>query len=541
MLKVAAFHGFSEATGPTVVPLFGAADPIFEKIAAPLLLPDVVRYIENLRPKNDSQYHLVNAMGATEWWGSNINGDAFPHDALIHAPDVWTGNPLVDKIRAKDWPYGYPTFYYAHPYAHHKNKDPTRAFGEVELALWNGQMKRVELVTRVDKDLCERFGGVGVWDKLKAGEFPDVSMGCRVPFDTCSICLDWKLYREAQATFDPKKHRHVGEAVLLFHKALKAKNEVGIRGLSITRKDYCDHAAKHMNEIFADGRKVFVYNDYPKFFDISFVFIGADKTAKVMMKIAGGGKTYWFMPGAELAEKLGYGNDAAEDALQKVAAFGKDAKNKRGEIIKDVVPSQFAHKAVPALTRSEIDLPGSTLDTLAGLPIEQGLSTATGLGIVLRPREFQRVMLLQLNMRSNADQLDALGMTFPATTEEEKMPMGPQFFNAALARLLLPLLASRSMLGPFIEKRIVVAQSAHDKPRVKTSSLSSDLLRKIGAAYNGYRNGVMDLVANAQVLAASTASTDGDLNKVASGPVEQIFTPLSVAYLQGAFFDELIP
>ncbi len=528
MFKVAAFHGFSEATGPTVVPLFGAADPIFEKIAAPQLLPDVVRYIENLRPRNDSQYHLVNAMGASEWWGSNINGDAFPYDALIHAPDVWTGNPLLDKVRAKDWAYGYPTFYSAHPYAHHKNKDPSRAFGEVELALWNNHMRRVELVTRVDKDLCLRFGGVGVWDKLKVGEFPDVSMGCRVPFDTCSVCLDWKLYREAQATFDPKKHRHAGEAVLLFHKALKEKNGVGIRGLSITRKDYCEHAAKHMNEIYADGRKVFVYNDYPRFFDISFVFIGADKTAKVMMKIAGGGKTYWFMSGAELAEKLGYGNEHAEDAIQKVAAFGKAAKNKSSEIVKDVVPSQFVGKAVPALTRAEADLPRSMLDTLAGLPLEQGLSTTAGLGV-----------LLQLDMRSSADQLDALGVSFPPTSEEERMPMGAQFFNAALARLLLPLLAARSALGPFIEKRVVIAQPPHGKPRVKTSSLSSDLLRKIGAAYNGYRNGVMDLVASAQVLASSTASTDDDLNKVASAPIEQIFTPLSVAYIQEAFFDEL--
>lgn len=543
MFKVSAFHGFSESTGPTVVPLFGAADPVFEKIAAPTLLPDVVRFIEHLRPKNDSQYHLVNAMGAVEWWGSNINGDAFPEEALIHAPDSWTGNPLLDKVRAKEWPYGYPTFYYAHPYAHHRNKDASRAFGEVELALWNGHMKRVELVTRVDKDLCERFGGVGVWDKLKAGEFPDVSMGCRVPFDTCSICLDWKLYREAQATFDPKKHKHPGEAVLLFHKALKRKNGVGIRGLSITRKDYCDHAAKHMNEIFADGRKVFVFNDYPRFFDISFVFIGADKTAKVMMKIADGGRAYWFLAGAELAEKLGYtlGSELAEDALTKAASLGKDAKNKRSEIVKDVLPSQFASKAVPALTRGEPDLPRTVIDLLASQPIEQSLSTSAGLGVLLRPREFQRMVLLQLNLGPSADRMDLLGATFPRVAESDVIPMGPEFFNAALARLLVPLLAQRSVLGPFIEKRVVVTHPPVERARTKTSSLSSDLLHKISAAYNGYRNGVMDLIANAQVLAASAATTNGDLNKIASAPVEQIFTPLSVAYIQGAFFDELIP
>lgn len=542
MLKICAFRGRSEERGQLVIPLFDpASDATLEKVAAPTLLPEVVRYIEGLRPRNDSQYHLVNAMGALEWWGSNINGDAFPLASLIHAPDAWTGNPLLDKIRAKDWPYGYPTFYFAHPYAHHRNKDASRAFGEVELALWNPDMKRVELVTRVDRDLCTRFGGVGVWDKLKAGEFPDVSMGCKVPFDTCSICLDWKLYREAQATFDPKKHRYEGEAVLLFHRALKEKNGLGIRGLSITRKDYCDHARNHMGEIFQDGRKVFVFNDYPRFFDISFVFIGADKTAKVMLKIADGGRAYWFLPGAELAEKLGYsaGLERAEEAVEKLATLGKDAKNKASEITKDVVPSQFVAKAVPVLSRAEEDLPRDLLDAMGTLPTEQALSTSAGLGIILRPHEFQRVMLLRLGLRSQADELDAQGGVFPACDTRDSMLMGSEFFHPALAALLLPWLAARSMLGPFIEKRIVVVHAGPPKSPGRASSLSSDLLRKMSAAYNGYRDGVMNLVAEAPVLARST--TSAELHKLAAFPVEQIFTPLSVGYLEGAFLDERGP
>jgi len=47
---------------------------------------------------------------------SNINGDHFPEAALIHKPEEWTGNPLIDKVRAKTWAYGFPTFYNAHPY-----------------------------------------------------------------------------------------------------------------------------------------------------------------------------------------------------------------------------------------------------------------------------------------------------------------------------------------------------------------------------------------------------------------------------------------
>jgi hypothetical protein len=557
MLKVAFFQGEDER-GRNAIPLFGPADSTFEKVAAPTLLPEVVRYIATLKPVKDSQYVLLNAMGAGEYWGSNINGDHFPEMALIHKPDDWSGNPLLDKVRADGWAYGFPTFYSAHPYAHHRNKDATRAFGEVELSAWNPRMKRVELVTRVDEERCHKFGGTGVWDKLKAGDYPDVSMGCKVPYDTCSICLDWDTYRKAQAMFVPGRDKSPGDAVLRYHKALIKKDGKGIRGVSITRNDYCEHAKRMMNRILPDGRKVFVYNDYPNFFDISFVFIGADKTAKAMMKIAAAGRSYWFLGGAELAEKLGYadGDDlllpefapegvttktasAPLDAL-KLAFLGKQAKDKESEIVKDVVPSQFVDRAVPVLTRSEKDLPKDVLDALGSSSLESALSTPSGLGMVLRPREFQRVILIQMGQRPLADHLEEEGTVFPKSEETLPVPMGDEFFSSVLARLLLPLLASRSALGPSIEKRVLVAAAPPKEKKSGASSLYSPLLRKIGAAYNSYRSGVMELVAHAQNLVASTATPlEEHLHKLAAAPVDSIFTPLSVGYLKQAFWDEV--
>lgn len=555
MLKVAYYRGENEL-GPTVLPLFGPADAVFEKTAAPHLLPEVSQYIANLRPTKDAQYVLLNAMGAGEYWGSNVNGDFFPEAALIHAPSDWKHNPLIDAITARDWPYGYPTFYGAKPFLHHRNKDfaPHNhpKFGAVELSAWNDRMKRVELVCRIDKELCERFGGMSLWDKLQAGQYPDVSMGCKVPYDTCSICLDWDAYRKAQATFDPKKQKTPGDAVLEVHK------KHPIRGVSITRKDYCEHARNQMNQILRDGRKVFVYNDYPKFFDISFVFVGADKTAKVMMKLAGEGKSYWFLGGAELAEKLGYDDDsrliqsaflpsvveektasASEEGL-KLAFLGKGARDKQGEIVKDVVPSQFAGKAVPALTKNEPDLPKDILDALGSSPLESALSTPTGLGMVLRPHEFQRIMLIQIGRRDLADDYEHQNVVFPKTEEKEEVPMGPSFFSPVLAKLLFSLMGSRSALGPSIEKRILVSSDRSKEREKKATSHSSGLLHKISAAYNGYRQNVMELVANTQEL-ISTAGLppSGDLFKLSSAPVEEVFTPLSVSYLQSAFLDEV--
>lgn len=371
----------------------------------------------------------------------------------------------------------------------------------------------------------------------------------------CSICLDWKLYREAAATFDKAKHKHPGMAILEFHKKLKEKNGTGIRGLSITRKDYCEHAAKQMNRILKDGRKVWVYNDYPRFFDISFVFIGADKTAKMMLKIAEGGVVY-SIPSAKVAEDMGYTElwhpesstrermekaASAEDEWLKMAFLGKNARlAKRSEIVKDVVPDYYKGKAVELATSNEKDLPKDLLDSVAtSSPLENILSTSGSLGMVLRPREFQRIVLVQIGRKDMADDLDKKNITFPKTDEKSEVPMGPQFFSKLLAGLLRPFFEGRSALAPALEGRLVMSTDKDENKKTKTSSQESELLHKIGSAYNGYRSSLMDLVAHAQPMIGSATDPSDDLHKVASSPVDEVFTPLSVAYLQEAFWNEV--
>jgi hypothetical protein len=535
MIKVSTFLAESEF-GLAAVPLFGPADAAFEKKASVGVLPEVLAYIERLRPRNDAQYVLVNAMGAGEFFGSNINGDHFPEAALIHKPDDWTGNPLLDKDKAKGWAYGFPTFYNAHPYAHHRNKDPSRAYGEVEFAAWNDHMKRVELIIRIDRDKCQLYGGVAVWDKCKAGQFPDVSMGSKVPYDTCAITLDWKLYREALATFRPRIHKHPGMAVLEFHKKLKKKNGKGIRGVSVTRNDYSEYAKKRMNQILPDGRKVFVWNDFPRFFDISFVFIGADKTAKVMIFIKRAG-CMQALSSALTAEKMGL-RDFDVESGEKTASVGdhilkraflKGAEEKRSEMDKVVVPSQFAGKAVPLLNKCEPDIPDSMLKAMSTVPLKSALATSSGLGMLLRPREFNRTLMLR-SMRQKTHE------------DEDYENLSSDDFMPGLARVLMPMMQQRSALGPYIERRIIIIS---EKPQAEVpgaSSLSPDLLRKMGAAYNGYRRGVMNVVASSQELIESaTLPSEGEFHKLASAEVEELFTPLSYEYLTNAFKDELPP
>jgi hypothetical protein len=544
---------------------------------------------------------------------SNINGDFFPEAALIHAPSGWTNNPVVDKALAKDWPYGFPTFYNAHPYAHHRNKDPSRAYGEVELALWNDQMKRVELVVRVDYDKCVQFGGVPVWDKLVKGQFPDVSMGSKVPYDTSSITLDWELYRKAQETFDPKKHKHPGIAVLEFHKKLKKKDGKGIPGVSITRDDYDEYCTKHMNRILPDGRKVFVYNDYPRFFDISFVFIGADRTAKTLVyihqtkdkpsvKIAEAGEKvasvqqkclnavmdlaeanpgltvmtgpadkkydtrhFWavdkkgkvhdptrsdykhYSQGKPLdmaanAEALGeIRKTAAIPEENFVSALIKGAEQrKRAEIEKEVVPSQLASKAIPVLTKTESDLPDELINAMAAKPLDEALSTSSGLCMVIKPREFQRIVLIRAGKKPLADALDDRGILFPKTEErDESLQLSEEKVLPALAKALMPMFDMRSAMAPAIERRVVIAFNP-SMGDVTPTSLPSEDLRKIGAAYSAYRNQLIDMAPHAQDLITKTASSkDVELMKVASADADDIFTHLSFLYMRDAYLDEL--
>jgi len=246
--KLATFRGVSPQ-GEPLVKLFRPGDPLVK--TAGEMMPDIQDWMRTHKSDKENVAVLVNAMGASEFWGQNINGDIFPwsglnhdcrnHGGQWHPIDDFTGKPIP--------PYGYWTFLNAHPFVHHKNKDPSRAFGKVVVSCLNPKMRRVELVVLLNRERALQHGAQHVVDRIDAGEYPDVSMGCKVPYDVCSICG---------------------------HK-------------SKTRRDYCS-CIKHfgMNKILDDGRQVGVINYYPRFFDISFVFIGADKTAKVMYKFAGG-------------------------------------------------------------------------------------------------------------------------------------------------------------------------------------------------------------------------------------------------------------
>lgn len=213
--------------------------------------------------------HLI-ALGATEYYGPNRNGDGF------------------SEATCKKY---HQTFVkYARFYRNHVNKDPSKSYGIVKLSHYNRDMHRVELLVALNGDsrAARRNGGLVAdkeLEKLASGRDIGVSMACFVPFDVCSVC--------------------------------------GNRARS--RAEYCRGVDEGGNcpggglftkiaTILEDGTQVFADNPDPKFFDISHVPRPADRIAWVLGQWKSASVLGRVIGGAELAEKIGL--DDASDSFE---------------------------------------------------------------------------------------------------------------------------------------------------------------------------------------------------------------------------------
>ena len=390
--KLVTFEGY-DRQGPHIFPLETTSVRLIKLATA--LHPDIQGYINKAKPVPGKTQMLIDALGASEYWGQNVNGDLFPEAALAHdGPD-----------------YGARTFeLYGHPFKHHVNKDPARAYGDkVAMARYHKPTGRVQLIVAYHNDKAK-----DIIEDVDEGNYPAVSMGAKVPYDVCTICGN------------------------------RAK----------TRKDYCEHAKFMMNKILGDGRQVGVVNTMPKFFDISVVLIGAEKASHVLKKVA-------FAKGA-------YSLSSAE-AWDKLSGVKGAAQTKDADIDKKVpsnVPKSEQVKPVSELMDAAADVKNTEstispekLDQMAGVPMKEIFSTLAALGIPLKPHEFQRIMLVKMGCAPLARQLwdedvvfnEAAG-TMPKHARD--LVFDVQSVNEKLAYLLRPHLADRSIYPEFLEARV---------------------------------------------------------------------------------------
>ncbi len=295
--------------------------------------PELQEFLQKIKPDLKRYFLLVNALGAGEFYGSNRNGDYFPEPALVEYHKTFETLGSV--------------------YRHHRNKPKLghRVYGEILYSHYNPKMHRVELVIGLDINAAPDLK-----EKIDKGEFPPISMGSRVPYDECSIC--------------------------------------GNRAPRI--QDYCKHAKTMMNKVLSDGRKVYVINTKPKFFDISFVHVPADRTAYTLRKVASDSSIV--IPSAiKTAEEL------------------KDAGIKEADIVKIVEGEVDNAGPDPSrlIVDSQPDMPAKMVNDLAGsAPLNEVLSTLVAMRVMPKKAEFQKLVLTSKGQEKLAEELEKENVTF---------------------------------------------------------------------------------------------------------------------------------
>jgi hypothetical protein len=431
--------------GPTMIPLHPAT---MEKVAHEHYTPDrLVEFMQNIRPREDGVYVLLHAIGAGEYWGSNKNGDYFPEWSL-------QGMPMPNKIKvyvqSRGLPvpseYGYRTFEtYGFPFRHHNNSDRLYTIGErVCCAAYNERMHRIELIIFILKRLAP-----DVVDRINRGIPVPWSMGSKLPFDVCSIC------------FNPAR----------------------------TRKQYCDHLKLQLNKILPGGNKVFSYNYFPRFFDISEVTVPANRSAYDLKKVAedltagrvvfdmspdmdhlsivpadhipqssGGVSTEEMAKYAEMIEVLKTGEEKEADIDKKVPAQEPGKNLGSAPISKDLW--NYIMELVKRDRGNSEPMPGKVRQTLQASPLDEVLPALTALGIKMKKDEAE----------------DVIGDREMPTRLDTGCP------SSKLLQSLSGMVPGRSMFEPRFSIRIIRIS----KPEGDDSLLPKLLVKKSSAAYDQY-------------------------------------------------------
>jgi hypothetical protein len=398
--------------------------------------PEVDAYLRTLKPDPRYQYVLMTPMGASEVWGRNINGDSFPELALSFNHLTEDRNARIRELVARFMAplgakipdgtpireFGYKTFEDALRYRHHLNKDPSIAYGDIDLSVWNPAMRRVEVIVRHWREKAAEVGASEIINDIDNGKPRSISMGCRVPFDVCTICGH----------------------------------------LSKTTDEYCTHLKNQMGQVLPDGRVVAAINLFPRFFDLSDVIVPAASESGVIEKVA---------------------HQKGAAAFSKTSEIDKRVKPNAGPAQSDSAPV----RAVLSASAAEPTLPSKVLEMGS---FQSLLTTMAGLGIILKPHEFQLALLVRdPATQQAAGLLNMTGSCFqPCDCGDDEMDFDADDWDPGMARSLTGILPSRSGFPAYLHPRVVaLAKTAAPKPR---KLVRSPLLDKVAYIYATYRRGL---------------------------------------------------
>jgi hypothetical protein len=401
--------------------------------------------------KDEIPVHLI-AIGATEDYGPNRNGDGFTRDCCRNYHQTF------EK--------------FARFYRDHANKNPAKSFGLVKASYYNEPMKRIELICALNgsKEAAERNGGLLAdkeIEKLANDKDIPVSMACKIPFDKCSACGN----------------------------------------TARTRAEYCDSVEngghckagglKHnIGRVLADGHILHADNPNPSFFDISHVFRPADRIAYVSGKLEKAASA-GVISGAELAEHLGVtmpfglgaefaSKKAAQQmqALQQLMQAEQELNTNQGGWL------QTTLSANPAV-QPPIDVNAAPFAKMA--EVLRGLADA---GVILSVRDFLALTVKSANVDLVGAVTNALPNVFSKLAAEEDIAStleNNKFYPADNASSAVRLWAEKvaathSILAPQVEKRAYLAAIRNITPATmqhekRASSEAETALAKHYALY----------------------------------------------------------
>jgi len=200
--------------------------------------------------------------------------------------------------------------------------------------------------------------------------------------------------------------------------------------------------------------------------------------------------------------------------LLKVSNDPKTAAHlKWADIVKEIGPDKAVGKVSPLMSATEPDIPNDTLSALGKRPLESALSTPSLMGMVLKPREFQRIMLTHMGKEPLADKLDDAGAVFKPV-EGSTPPcegLSPESLSGAIMKALLPLLEGKSYFGPVARRRIIRITISKPEALQPETEVDSPLLSKVSAAYNWYRSEQLKLAAQAPRVISDLPSLKAEI------------------------------
>lgn len=428
VIKTCTYNSF--AGGRRTLLRLDDSDRGFSKIAGVSLPPDLTSFLHGYTPEAGTEPYVTVAMGAGEAYGANLNGD-------------WFGEKMLREC--------HPTFVtHGKVFKFHRNSPRDASYGKVRFATYDEIMRRVVLLLDVQgKSLPD------IRKMYVRGEPVYVSMGCAVPYDVCSICRNRaKTPREyCSHLINERLHqRPDGSMAYMINPtgrffdiswvlvpADRTAFFLASPGFDEGQEDTVD---AEFDSDQPDDRKIIGGSSTPA------VPVGKEashvKTAPQMLKAAEVSAdphvgTEWHLKMHESLKATGgtcpicgrSGEEtepASGDSAQPPSSspsemsYDKVATDKIGLMIKRITSnlskpeSEEVGRLVGGLRRvreEEPEIPDSECRALASAhPLQRILSTTGSMGIILKPREFQRIALRSCGMGEEADHYDRQGRVF---------------------------------------------------------------------------------------------------------------------------------